>query len=158
MQIRAVEQFGDVPGAAELVPQERRVQQRTCFQGAEVSIPQTVQVAMMPVFQERVFQQSDEQVVDVSGPQIIEFTAKLVPHERLQQHTVDDAQHVLVPQEREQLQAGGQVHDVHVPKMQNIPPKHVSERMVDLQVHVPLPQVVGPIIETSEDHCGATRA
>ena len=119
MQIRAVEQVGDVPGGAELLPQER-VQQRTGFSGCRrFRSPQTVQVATMPVPQDRVFQRSGEQVVDVSGPQNLEFTAKLVPNERVRQRTVDDAQQVLVPQEREQLQAVGQVHDVHVPKMQN---------------------------------------
>ena len=105
--------------------------------------PQAGQVAMMPVPQERVFQRSDEQVVDVPGPEILEFTAKLVPHERMQQRTVDDAQQVLVAQEREQLQAVVQVHDLHVPKMQNFVPEHVPEQMVELQVHVPLPPIGG---------------
>ena len=78
---------------------------------------------------------------------MLEFTAKLVPDERVQQRTVDDAQQVLVPSEREQLQAVVQVDDLHVPKIQTFPPEHVSERMVELQVHVPLPQVVEPITE-----------
>ena len=54
---------------------------------------------------------------------------------------------------RSRPQAVVQVDDVHVPKMQIFLPEHVSERMVELQVHVPL-QDSG----ISEDHCGATRA